>query len=219
MRLLIASAALVLVAATVPAGQTDLGAARLLHRQVRAEAESFQSRDKAVTEALAAQVGKLQGSKAVVFFHLANDLPYKLKRFPKSRQWRSNRTGELDRFPGEPSKGKILAPEFRTKVSLLRISVDGACVVHVVQGFRGKKDDIEKYMTDFTDAGWIPCMKSWTDDSESLDHFFVVARVVKDSVLTLEPQGDWRELPAVICSPVQRGSIRVRPIPNPTRDE
>jgi len=212
MRLLIVSVVLALTAATTPAGQRDLGAARLLHRQVKDEAESFRSKDKVVTKALAAQLGKLQGSKATVYFHLAKDLPYKLESFPKFRQWRSNRTGELDKFPGEPSKGKILAPEFRTKVSLLRISVDGACVVHVVQGFRGKKDDVEKYMTDFTDAGWIPCTKSWTDDSESLDHFFIVTRVVTDGVLTFKPQGGWREVPAVICSPVPRGSIRVRPM-------
>ncbi|MEM7011432.1 MAG: hypothetical protein AAF585_08110 [Verrucomicrobiota bacterium] len=154
---------------------------------------------------------KYRGESGSVGYAFSEGLAHTVERFPDSRLCFPNRSFSIPELAIEPKKGTILAPEFRTDISDLRVSIDGSVVVLLYQGMRvNRVEETEEVMKALRRRGWTKLHQNWDDTTKlPADTEFGMIKVVTDEVLTFEPQGGWKQLPTLVFGPMEQGQIAV----------
>jgi hypothetical protein len=149
---------------------------------------------------LEADMAAAKGKSGFVTFQVSGGLPATVNDFPAFRKSFSNRDQfDVPKLPFEPEKGRIFCPEFRTKVGTLKVNVQGAALLIVLQGMRvSNTGQAEEVIDTWGKKGWAATYRSWTEEEGVSDVTFAVTKVAEDEVLDFKGLGGWEQLPTVI---------------------
>ena len=155
-----------------------------------------------------------RGENGSVAYTYTPSLVHSVERFPESRLCFPNRSFAIPELPVEPSRGTILAPEFRTGVSSLRVSVDGSAVVLLHQGMRvNRLEETEEVMRGLERRGWTKLYQNWDDETKlPANSEFALIKVMTDETITFDPLGGWKQLPTLVFGATEDGKVALSEI-------